>query len=52
MGVSEFSDGKTTVINDALYEEDSFHPNNTGYEKMKQAILEKINATKKTWSQK
>ena len=52
MGVSEISDGKTTVINDALYEEDSFHPNNTGYEKMKQAILEKINATKKTWSQK
>ncbi len=43
--------GKTTVINDALYEEDSFHPNNTGYEKMKQAILEKI-TTKKTWSQK
>lgn len=52
MGVSEISDGKTIVINDALYEEDSFHPNNTGYEKMKQAILEKINATKKTWSQK
>ena len=52
MGVSEVSDGKTTVINDALYEEDSFHPNNTGYEKMKQVILEKINATKKTWSQK
>ena len=51
-GVSEVSDGKTTIINDALYEEDSFHPNNTGYEKMKQAILEKINATKKTWSQK
>ena len=51
MGVSEISDGKTTVINDALYEEDSFHPNNTGYEKMKQAILEKITATKKTWSQ-
>ena len=25
----------------------AFHPNNTGYEKMKQAILEKINATKK-----
>ena len=50
MGVSEVSDGKATITNDALYEEDRFHPNNTGYEKMKQAILEKINATKKTWN--
>ena len=50
MGVSEVSDGKATIANDALYEEDRFHPNNTGYEKMKQAILEKINATKKTWN--
>ena len=50
MGVSEVSDGKTTITNDALYEEDRFHPNNTGYEKMKQAILEKINETKKTWN--
>ena len=52
MGVSEISDGKTTVINDALYEEDSFHSNNTGYEKMKQAILEKINATKENLESK
>lgn len=50
MGVSEVSDGKTTITNDALYEEDRFHPNNTGYEKMKQAILEKINETKKNWN--
>ena len=50
IGVSEVSDGKTTITNDALYEEDRFHPNNTGYEKMKQAILEKINETKKTWN--
>ena len=33
MGVSEISDGKTTVINDDLYEEDSFTPTNTGYGK-------------------
>lgn len=50
MGVSEVSDGKTTITNDALYEEDRFHPNNTGYEKMNQAILEKINETKKNWN--
>mgnify|MGYP000509075313 CR=1 FL=1 len=52
MGVSEFSDGKATIATDALYEEVRFHLNNTGSEKMKQAILEKITATKKTWRQK
>ena len=48
-GVTESELGKETVTNDALYDEDSFHPNNTGYEIMKEAVLEKIHATKKKW---
>ena len=41
-GVTEWEQGKETVTNDALYDEDSFHPNNTGYEIMKEAVLERI----------
>ena len=48
-GVTEWDQGKETVTNDALYDEDSFHPNNTGYEIMKEAVLEKIHATEKKW---
>lgn len=48
-GVTESELGKETVTNDALYDEDSFHPNNTGYEIMKEAVLEKIHATEKKW---
>lgn len=48
-GVTESELGKETVTNDALYNEDSFHPNNTGYEIIKEAVLEKIHATEKKW---
>ena len=48
-GVTESELGKETVTNDALYDEDSFHPNQTGYEIMKEAVLEKIHATEKKW---
>ncbi|WP_306474591.1 SGNH/GDSL hydrolase family protein [Streptococcus sp.] len=48
-GVTESELGKETVTNDALYDEGSFHPNNTGYEIMKEAVLEKIHATEKKW---
>lgn len=48
-GLTESELGKETVTNDALYDEDSFHPNNTGYEIMKEAVLEKIHATEKKW---
>ena len=51
-GVTEWEQGKETVTNDALYDEDSFHPNNTGYEIMKEAVLERIHATKKNWSKR
>ena len=37
-------------LNDALFEEDHFHPNNTGYQIMSDAILKRINQTKKEWS--
>lgn len=48
-GVTESELGKETVTNDALYDEDSFHPNHTGYEIVKEAVLEKIHATEKKW---
>ena len=48
-GVTESELGKETVTNDALYDEDSFHPNNTGYVIMKEAVLEKIHATERKW---
>ena len=48
-GVTESELGKETVTNDALYDEDSFHPNHTGYEIMKEAVLDKIHATEKKW---
>lgn len=51
-GVTEWEQGKETITNDALYDEDSFHPNNTGYEIMKEAVLERIYATKKNWSKR
>lgn len=44
-GISQSS----TTSNNLLYEEDSFHPNNTGYEIIKEAVMEKIRETKKNW---
>ncbi|HFH9838049.1 TPA: SGNH/GDSL hydrolase family protein [Streptococcus suis] len=38
-----------TTSNNLLYEDDSFHPNYTGYEIIKEAIMEKIRETKKNW---
>ncbi len=50
-GVAEASDSQsnTSVKNDALFEKDHFHPNNTGYQIMANAVLEKINETKDKW---
>lgn len=44
-GISQSS----TTSNNLLYKEDSFHPNNTGYEIIKEAVMEKIRETKKNW---
>ena len=48
-GIVQTSGDATKIINDALYQEDHFHPNNTGYEIMKRAVLEKIRETKDNW---
>lgn len=39
----------STKTNNLLYEGDHFHPNNTGYEIMKEAVMEKIRETKDKW---
>ncbi|HFI0695447.1 TPA: SGNH/GDSL hydrolase family protein [Streptococcus suis] len=46
MGVSQ---SNSTSANNLLYEDDHFHPNNTGYEIMKKALLEKMYETEKSW---
>lgn len=46
-GVVQSSGSKTQVINDALFTGDHFHPNNTGYHIMSDAVMEKIIETRK-----
>ncbi|HEM5059590.1 TPA: SGNH/GDSL hydrolase family protein [Streptococcus suis] len=48
-GEAGISQNSSQVTNNLLYEEDSFHPNNTGYEIMKKAILERMNETTESW---
>ncbi|MFI3087166.1 SGNH/GDSL hydrolase family protein [Streptococcus sp. 2022WUSS037] len=48
-GEAGISQNGSQVTNNLLYEEDSFHPNNTGYEIMKKAILERMNDTTESW---
>ncbi|MBS7577857.1 MULTISPECIES: SGNH/GDSL hydrolase family protein [unclassified Enterococcus] len=43
------SDNNASITNDALFEEDHFHPNNTGYQIMANAIMSKIKQTKDEW---
>lgn len=45
-GISQLNQSQS---NNLLFEEDQFHPNNTGYEIIKKAVLEKMNETKKSW---
>lgn len=45
-GVSQVSG---QLGNNLLYEEDNFHPNNTGYEMIKKAVMEEMNETKESW---
>ena len=47
---SQSSNSSQGSLNDALFEDDHFHPNNTGYQIMSDAILKRINQTKKEWS--
>lgn len=48
-GVGELATSDGKVSNNVLFEGDNFHPNNTGYEIMKQAVMEKIRETKEEW---
>ena len=48
-GIVQTSGDQITVINDALFAEDLFHPNNMGYQRMADAVMEEISDTKKTW---
>ncbi|HFI0449359.1 TPA: SGNH/GDSL hydrolase family protein [Streptococcus suis] len=45
-GVSQMSG---QAGNNLLFEEDNFHPNNTGYEIIKKAVMEKMNEIKEAW---
>ena len=47
---SQSSNSSQGSLNDALFEDDHFHLNNTGYQIMSDAILKRINQTKKEWS--
>ena len=47
-GVVSVSGERTTVVNDALFTEDHFHPNNIGYGIMADAIMERIIQTHET----
>ena len=48
--ISQSTKSSQDSLNDALFEDDHFHPNNTGYQIMSDAILKRINQTKKEWS--
>ncbi|GBD68558.1 MAG: SGNH/GDSL hydrolase family protein [Tetragenococcus halophilus] len=46
---SEEDDDLNTVKNKALYEEDNFHPNTTGYQLITREVMKNIDATKDIW---
>lgn len=48
-GIHQSESTYTRVVNNLLAEEDSFHPNNTGYEIMNEAVMEAIRETKEEW---
>ncbi|MGT2926195.1 SGNH/GDSL hydrolase family protein [Streptococcus cuniculipharyngis] len=40
---------QTTPTNDVLFAEDNFHPNTLGYQIIANAVMEKLNETRKDW---
>ena len=48
-GIVSTSGDQKTVINDALFSGDHFHPNNIGYQIMSDVTMEKISETKTEW---
>ncbi|MCS4488077.1 SGNH/GDSL hydrolase family protein [Streptococcus sciuri] len=49
-GVVQTSGNQTSILNDALFEGDHFHPNNIGYQIMSDQVMEKISETKDSWT--
>ncbi|VDC43236.1 Spore germination lipase LipC [Streptococcus canis] len=49
-GIVQSSGDQTTVVNDALFTGDHFHPNNTGYQIMSDAVMEKIRKHEKDFN--
>lgn len=50
-GIVQTSGEQTTVLNDALFSGDHFHPNNIGYQIMANAVMEEISETKDNWEE-
>lgn len=48
-GIVQTSGEQMTVLNDALFSGDHFHPNNIGYQIMANAVMEEISETKDNW---
>lgn len=48
-GQGEVQEGTGQVVNDALFDEDNFHPNLTGYRLMANAVMEVMHDTRTTW---
>lgn len=48
-GIVQTVGEQTTIINNALFSEDHFHPNNIGYQLMSNAVMEVIRDTKDNW---
>lgn len=51
-GIVSEGQGQTSVINNALFEQDNFHPNTIGYRLMANAVKEAIDDTKSDWPKK
>ncbi|MGT2771757.1 SGNH/GDSL hydrolase family protein [Streptococcus marimammalium] len=48
-GIVESDSSSSFVINNTLFEDDHFHPNNIGYQIITNAMMEKINETRERW---
>ncbi|MDV5977017.1 UNVERIFIED_CONTAM: SGNH/GDSL hydrolase family protein [Streptococcus canis] len=49
-GIVQSTGDQTTIVNDALFTGDHFHPNNTGYQIMSDAVMEKIRKHEKDFN--
>lgn len=49
-GIVAEGQGQTSITNNALFEDDHFHPNTIGYQLMAQAVKEAVDDTKTDWT--